>query len=121
MKVQEKEERTHAMKIFAFLADRGIKVILQAIPQPPVDFASAQEIFEETLKHEKKVTGLLNQLYELAKKSDDHAAAIFLQWFITEQIEEEKNATAILETLKMIKPDSAALIMLDRELAKREK
>ena len=121
MKVQEKEERAHAMKIFDFLADRGIKVILQAIPQPPVEFASAQEIFEQTLKHEKKVTGLLNQLYELAKKSDDHAASIFLQWFISEQVEEEKNATAILDTLKIIKPDSAALIMLDRELAKREK
>ncbi len=120
MKVQAKEEQGHGMKFFDFLNDRGARVILQEIPQPPSDFSSAQEIFEETLEHEKNVTGLLNQLYELSIEVNDNAAAIFLQWFITEQIDEEKNPTLILETLKLIKPDSAALIMLDRELAKRQ-
>jgi len=120
MKVQSKEESAHGMKIFDFLNDRGVRVILQGIPQPPADFSSAQEIFEETLGHEKKVTDLINQLYELSIEVNDNAATIFLQWFITEQIDEEKNATVILETLKLIKPDSAALIMLDRELAKRQ-
>ncbi len=120
MKVQAKEESEHAMKFFDFLNDTGGRVILQEIPQPPADFSSAQEVFEETLEHEEKVTNLLNQLYELSIEVNDNAATIFLQWFITEQIDEEKNATLILETLKLIKPDSAALVMLDRELAKRQ-
>lgn len=120
MKIQAKEENSHAMKIFDFLADRGARIVLEEITQVPTDFSSALEVFEETLKHEKKVTELINQLYELSKKLGDNASSIFLQWFITEQIDEEKNATVILETLKAIKSDSAALIMLDRELAKRE-
>lgn len=120
MEVQYKEETAHALKLFSFLIDRGARVSLQAIPQPEKEYASAQEVFALVLGHEKKVTGLINQLYELSEKLNDHAAAVFLQWFVTEQIDEEKNATVILETIKMIKPDSAALIMLDRELAKRE-
>jgi ferritin len=120
MKVQTKEELGHGMKFFSFLVDRNARVALQAIPQPERDYASPLEVFEETLGHEKKVTGLINQLYELSIEVNDNASSVFLQWFITEQIDEEKNATAIVETIKMIKPDSAALIMLDRELAKRE-
>ncbi|MBU1998525.1 MAG: ferritin [Candidatus Omnitrophota bacterium] len=121
MKVQVKEEENHAMKMFDFLNDRGVRVVLQAIPQPEIEFSSVKEIFEKTLAHEKKVTALINKLYELSKSIDDYPASAFLQWFITEQVEEEKNATKILETIKMIKGDgSAALIMLDRELAKRE-
>ncbi|MCX5702048.1 MAG: ferritin [Candidatus Omnitrophica bacterium] len=121
MRVQAKEENEHGMKMFDFLADRGERIALEAISQPPSDFSSAQEVFEETLKHEKKVTALINQLYDIASKVDDKASQIFLQWFITEQIEEEKNANSILETIKSIKSYSAALIMLDRELAKRGK
>jgi ferritin len=120
LKIQAKEEITHAMKFFDFLNDRGVKVALRAISQPPIDFASAQDIFEKTLEHEKKVTSMINELYETSREVSDAAAEVFLQWFINEQVEEEKNATIILETIKMIKPDSAALIMLDRELAKRE-
>jgi len=119
-RVQFKEETTHGMKMFEFLVDRGERVLLEAIPQPETEFSSALNAFEETLKHEKKVTALIHGLSELSSKVSDHASVVFLQWFITEQVEEEKNATAIIETLKMIKPDSAALIMLDRELAKRE-
>ena len=120
MKVQYKEEVSHGMKMFEFLCDRGVRVELQAIPQPPIEFSSVLGVFEETLKHEKKVTALLNALSDLAKKVDDKASEIFLQWFISEQVEEEKNDTVIIETLKMIKPDSAGIIMYDRELAKRE-
>jgi len=120
MKVQYKEEVSHGIKIFEFLIDRGVRVILQAIPQPPADFASALEIFEETLKHEKKVTALINDLLKTALEVKDAAAQIFLQWFITEQVEEEKNAAYIIGTLRLIKPEGPALIMLDRELAKRE-
>ncbi len=120
MKVQAKEEYSHGMKIFDFLADRGNRVILDGIPNPPVEFSSLQGMFDETLKHEKKVTALINNLYDLSCKANDHAAKVFLQWFITEQVEEEKNASMILETLKMLKSEGPALIMLDRELSKRE-
>jgi ferritin len=118
-RVQFKEEISHGMKMFEFLVDRGERIILEAIPQPETEFSSALNVFDETLKHEKKVTALIHSLSELANKVGDHAGVVFLQWFITEQVEEEKNASFIIETLKMIKPDSAALIMLDRELAKR--
>jgi len=120
MKVQFKEETNHGMKMFEFLNDRGVRVELQAIPEPQLDFKNVLEVFEETLKHEKKVTALINALYDVAAKADDKAAQVFLQWFINEQVEEEKNATQIIQTLKSIKPEGAALIMLDRELAKRE-
>ena len=120
MKIQYKEEVAHAMKMFEFLNDRGQRVLLQAIPQPVLEFSSSLEVFEETLKHEQKVTSLINALYELAKEVSDHASVVFLQWFISEQVEEEKNATAIIQTLKLIKTEGAPLIMLDRELAKRE-
>lgn len=120
MKVQYKEEVSHAMKIFEFLNDRSVKVLLQAIPQPVLEYASTLEVFEETLKHEKKVTSLINALYDLAKEINDNASSVFLQWFISEQVEEEKNAAYIIENLKMIESVGPALIMLDRELAKRE-
>jgi ferritin len=120
MKVQYKEEVSHAMKLFEFLNDRGARILLQAIAQPVLEYTSTLEVFEETLKHEKKVTGLINALYGLAKQVDDNASSVFLQWFISEQVEEQKDAAYIIETLKMIKPEGPALIMLDRELAKRE-
>ena len=119
LKVQFKEEQSHGMKILGFLNDRGIKAILESIPKPPADFGTPIQAFEEVLSHEKKVTALIDKLYAIAKEADDNASAVFLQWFINEQVEEEKNATVIIETLKMLK-DSPALIMLDRELAKRE-
>ena len=120
MKVQFKEETTHAMKMFDFLADRGARVALQAIEEPTQDFDSVQDVFALTLGHEKKVTALIDKLYAIAKEIKDNASAVFLEWFISEQVEEEKNASSILETLKKLKPDCAAVIMLDRELAKRE-
>ena len=120
MEVEYKEEVDRAMKMFEFLNDRGVKVLLQAIPQPVLEYTSTLEVFEETLKHEKKVTSLINALYDLTKEINDSASSVFLQWFISEQVEEEKNASYIIETLKMIKPEGPALIMLDRELAKRQ-
>ncbi len=120
MKVQYREEVSHAMKMFEFLNDRGVRVLLQSIAQPTLEYSSALEVFEETLKHEKKVTALINALYELAKQVNDNASSVFLHWFISEQVEEEKNASQIIETLKIAKPEGPALIMLDRELLKRE-
>jgi ferritin len=119
MKLQAKEEVEHAMKLFEFLNDVGERVVLQAIPQPQVKFSSAQDAFKVTLAHEQKVTSLINNLYNLASKVSDNAAKIFLQWFVTEQVEEEKHASEILTQLKMVKPDTAAMLMLDRALAQR--
>jgi len=119
-KKQHAEEMAHGMKIYEFLNDRGARVTLQAIPQPAADFNSLLQAFEETLKHEKKVTSLIESLVDLARKVDDKSAEIFLQWFITEQVEEEKNAAQIVGHLKMVKPDSAGLIMLDKQLGKRD-
>jgi ferritin len=119
-KKQYAEEISHGMKMFEFLHDRGAKVTLQAIPQPETEFASLHAAFNETLKHEKKVTALIEALVDLARKVDDKAAEVFLHWFISEQVEEEKNATKIIDDLRLVKPDSAALLMLDKQLGKRE-
>ena len=120
MKKQAKEEQEHAMKFFEFLNDRGARVVLKKIDQPPVNFSSPKDVFKETLEHEKKVTSLINKLYALAEKLKDNSAIVLLHWYITEQVEEEKNATTILEKLKMLRPSSAELLMLDAELGKRE-
>ncbi|MBC7233665.1 MAG: ferritin [Chloroflexi bacterium] len=121
MRVQAAEEQDHALKFFDFIVDRGGRVVLQAIDQPPVEFSSPLAVFETTLQHEQKVTGLINALYELAVAENDYPAQVMLQWFINEQVEEEKNATQIVETLKMIGEKGQALIMLDRELGQRGK
>jgi ferritin len=119
MKVQVKEEMGHVMRIFDFLNDRGVRVILDSIPKPPAEFSSPESVFKAVLEHERKITGLINRLYGLAKELKDNSSCVFLQWFITEQVEEEKTATKILETLKAIGKQPVALIMFDRELAKR--
>ena len=119
MKLQAQEETGHAMKIFGFLNQRGERVVLEAISKPPVNFASPKGVFEQTLKHEKKVTGLINKLYQASNKAKDSAAAIFLQWFVSEQVEEESNAASILDKFKTLKSDSGTLLMLDQALGKR--
>jgi ferritin len=120
MKKQAAEEYGHGQKMFAFLLDRGVKVVLQAIPQPPADFASALEVFEKTLEHEQKVTALINGIADASDKVNDRPSKVFIQWFVTEQVEEEKNATKIVEVLKKLKPDSAGIFQLDHRLGKRE-
>ncbi len=107
------------MKFFQFLSDRGERVALKEIPKPPFEFKSALDVFEKTLEHEKKVTQMINNLYSLAKEVNDNAAQIFLQWFITEQVEEEKNASDILTKLKRITPDSGGFFMLNRALGEK--
>ena len=119
MRVQSQEEHEHAMKFFDFVNDRDGSVELQALDQPPGEFQSPLDVFEHALAHERKVTALINRLYELALKENDYATQTLLQWFITEQVEEEKNASQIVEQLKMTGGDSTALLLLDRELAGR--
>ena len=120
MYLQASEEHTHGRKMFDFLIDRGVKVVLQAIGQPPADFASAQDIFEKSLEHEQKVTALINGIADMADKVNDRPSKVFIQWFITEQVEEEKNASRILDMLKKIPPNSAGIFQLDHQLSKRE-
>jgi ferritin len=117
---QAGEEQVHGKKMFEFLIDRGIKVVLQAIPQPPADFASAVDVFEKSYEHEQKVTALINGIADMADKCNDHPSKVFVQWFITEQVEEEKNASRILDLLKKIPANSAGIFQLDHQLSKRE-
>ncbi len=119
MRLQHQEETAHGMKLFNYLQDRGGRVRLQAIEQPKTDFSSSLEVFEQALKHEQKVTALINGLYDLAIRENDHATQIHLQWFITEQVEEEKNAQDVVDKLKMAADHPGALFLLDQQLASR--
>ena len=89
------------------------------VEKPLAEFKSPQDIFHQVLAHEQKITALINRLYETALKEDDYATQVEVQWFIKEQIEEEKNATTILDQLKMAGESGASLMMLDRALAAR--
>jgi ferritin len=120
MRAQSREETEHAMKFYDFILDRGGRVVLQAMDQPVVEFGSPLEVFEQALEHERKVTAMINDLYELAVRENDYASQTFLQWFVTEQVEEEKNTGDVVQTLKMIGDSSEALFLLDRELGQRE-
>ena len=119
MHAQAVEETEHAQKIYDFVNQRGGRVVLGAIDAPPKDWASPLAVFEETLAHEQKVTGLINDLMEVALAEKDHATQIFLQWFVTEQVEEEENVGGVLEQLKLMGAAQGGLFMLDRELGKR--
>ncbi len=117
--LQSDEEREHAQKIYDFILDRGGKVKLQTIEGPPSDYGTPLQIVEKALEHEVRVTGLINKLYELAVSEGDYPAQVMLQWFINEQVEEEKNAQLLIDQLKMVGDNQAALLMLDMELGKR--
>lgn len=119
MRVQFEEEQFHALKFFDYMYERGGNVVLKAIDEPPAHFESPLALFEETLAHEQKVTGLIHGLYALAVEEKDYAAQSFLQWYIDEQVEEEASATAIIEQLKMTGDSKMGLLMLNRELGAR--
>ena len=119
MRTQSREETEHAMKFYDFILERNGRVVLQGIDGPVVDFGSPLEVFEQALEHERKVTAMINDLYGLAVRENDYASQTFLQWFVTEQVEEEKNAGDVVENLKMVGDKSEALFLLDRELGRR--
>lgn len=120
MNAQAQEELMHAMKIYEFINQRGGRALLGAIEAPPTEWDSPLNVFEETLRHEKKVTGLINDLVDLAMDERDHATNIFLQWFVSEQVEEEESVGGVLEKLKLLGGAKESLFMMDRELAKRQ-
>lgn len=120
MRIQSDEERGHALKLFDFILDRGGSVELGAVEQPPGEFGAPIEIFQASLAHERRVTGWINQLYAAASAENDYASQGFLQWFIDEQVEEEANASAMIDRLAMAGDNKAALLMLDTEMKSRE-
>lgn len=119
MRHQSQEETEHAMRLFDYLNDRGGKVILQAIKKPPTTFRSALDMFQQALKHEKSVTKSIHNLYSLAQRDKDYPTAVELQWFVSEQVEEEKTAGDIVGRIKSIGRDATALYLMDQDLGSR--
>ena len=119
MRAQNAEEQVHALKLFQYLLDSGAKVELKEIPQPPAVFKGPLDVMRQSLEHEQKVTAAIHKLYELAAEEKDYPAQLALEWFITEQIEEERTVTDIINRLKHAGDDGAALLMIDHELAAR--
>lgn len=117
--VQVQEERDHALKFFSYINQAGGKIELMQIDAPQVEFASAEHVFELTLEHEQLVTKSIYNMVDQAIEERDHATNNFLQWFVTEQVEEESTMDQVLKKLRLIKNASQGLFMLDAELAKR--
>ena len=117
--VQSEEERGHALRFVRHIADRGGRVTLSAIEAPPEDFGSPLGAFEQTLTQEMNVSQMIDGLYGMAVGHGDYASQVFLQWFVTEQVEEERTSSGIVQTLRAIGGDLHALLMLDRELGAR--
>jgi ferritin len=120
MRVQAQEEMLHASKFYDYIVQRGGRVLLSGIEAPPTEWPSPQAAFDAVLKHEQKVTGLIHGLVELAAGENDHASVNFLQWFVNEQVEEEANATEVVQKLQMLSKAPGGLYMLDRELGARK-
>jgi ferritin len=120
MRTQAQEEVGHAMRFFDYVNARGGRVVLKAIEMPTPVWKSPLEMFEQVLEHERKVTGMINRLYELALIEKDYAAQVELQWFITEQVEEEQDAGQVVEQLTRVGDQPMGLLMLDRQLGERE-
>ncbi len=120
MRKQAEEEKKHAMKFFDFVTERGGIVSLEAIEKPAHSWKGPLGVFEDALGHEKKVTGMIYGLADLAESEKDRASESMLKWFIDEQVEEEKTANEIVQKLKMVGSSGSGLVMLDKELGKRE-
>lgn len=120
MKIQSKEENTHAMKLYDYVLERGGEVVLDDIKAADTAWKTPLEVFETVYGHELKVTALINDLLKLASQEADAATESMLKWFIDEQVEEEANAKLIVEKLKRIKDSANGLFMLDHELGERK-
>ncbi|OVE74739.1 ferritin [bacterium E08(2017)] len=116
---QAQEEMTHALKFYNYIQSQGERGVMLAIEQPPADYDSLLHAFEETLAHEQKVTARINALADLAIEEKDHATSIMLQWFVSEQVEEEESVNEIIDKLKLAGADGSGLYMIDKELGAR--
>jgi ferritin len=119
MRVQTQEEMVHAMKIYEFINERNGRITLKAIDGPETNWDSPLAVFNAVYEHEQKITGLINNLVNLAIEEKDHATNTFLQWFVNEQVEEEASADQVLQQLKLMEKAPGGLFLLDRELAQR--
>lgn len=119
-KMQVTEELGHADKFFNYILERDGKVQLEAIGRPELNGETALSLFEKTLAHEEHITQTIFDLKDLARAESDHATDVFLEWFVTEQVEEESSVRAVIDQLKMIGGDSNGLFLVDRELAGRQ-
>lgn len=119
MRLQAQEEHDHALKIFDYVISRGGRVVLAEVKAPPKDWPNAQAAFEAALAHEKIMTTNIAKLADLAQSEKDHATNNLMQWYVTEQVEEEANVDDILSKLKMVGGDGAGLFLIDRELKTR--
>ena len=119
MRVQYQEEISHALKFFDYIIERGGKVDLMPIAKVQKEWNGIIDIFEETLKHEQKVTSLIYNLMDIAIEEKDHAAKSFLQWYVDEQVEEESGVQKILDQLKMVEGKGNGLFMIDKDLGQR--
>ena len=119
MRIQSHEEYNHAIRLVDYIEDRDGRVALLPIQQPPVEFDSVDHIMQETLAHEQHVSALINDLYRVAVTEGDYATQIMLQWFINEQVEEEKAVRDVIASLRMVNGRSDALLLLDREMGSR--
>ena len=119
MRVQSQEETGHAMKLFEYVIQRGGRVQLKAIDQPPAEYESPLAAFQKAYEHEQYITGRINSLFGLARESKDPATEALMQWFVNEQVEEEATALQVVQMLKRIGTSGSGLVMLDRQLGKR--
>ena len=119
MRAQAQEEMTHAAKFYHHIIERSGRVQMKAIQAPPAKWDSLKAMFEDVLKHEQLVTSLIHKLVDLAGQEKDYAANIFLQWFVTEQVEEEAGVELVLGKLKLTEDSKGGLYMLDKEMGKR--
>lgn len=119
MDLQAQEEMTHARKIYDFVNERGGRVILDGIDKPKSEWESNLDVFEDSLAHEEKITGMINDLVALADEENDYATHSFLQWFVDEQVEEEDSVGEIVDRLKLIGDSTQGLFMMDDKLSSR--
>ncbi len=120
MTLQFQEEQEHALKFSKYLQDQGVKVALDAMEAPKTSWSNIQEMFEDALAHERKVTAWINDLQTLAIEEKDYATQSMLKWFIDEQVEEEANCNAVLDALRLTAGSVGATYMVDRQLGKRK-
>lgn len=118
-RVQTQEERDHALKFFDYIIQVGGRVVLGQINAPQTDFKSPEEVFRLAYEHEQYVTKSIYELVDIAMEEKDHKTSAFLQWFVTEQAEEEASMDSVLRKLKFIGDDARGLLMIDSELAQR--
>jgi ferritin len=119
MRCQAQEELVHAMKFYSFIAERGGVVKLEAIEGPATTWGSPLHAFQEAYSHEQKVTAMINGLVDLAIQERDHASNTFLQWFVTEQVEEEASADEVVQQLKLAGDQGGGMFMIDKDLGQR--